>query len=157
MSAAQSFEIYKGTALAPATGVFPEIGSARREKHPANVILALDTVMFTGRVPLSTWTFTLSIADKLWVSDRTTLYFGKETRIHRAVYRDNIPRVGHRVDFQVGVAAYNNYGDVVTSVQPVRFYDTGHQAHPSALLHVEQNWMQLLFKFRLVTQEAEHL
>lgn len=111
--------------------------------------------MFTGRVPLSTWTFTIAIADKLWVSDRTTLYFGKETRINRLIYHDTVQLQGHRVGLDVGVAVYNNYGDVMKTQRPIRFYELGSQVHPSALLSVEHNWMQLMFKFRLMVHGTE--
>ena len=157
MSAAQYFDVFRGQAVpyrppAPALPVavpFPQ--------QPSNLLqpitVALDTVMYTGRVPLSTWTFTVSIVDKLWVSDRTSLYFGIETRIHRQVYHDSVRIKDHRVNLDVSIAAYNNFGDVVKSVQPIRFYELGSKVHPSALLHVEHDWMQLLFKFRLVVHE----
>ena len=111
--------------------------------------------MFTGRVPLSTWTFTIGIGDKLWVSDRTTLYFGKEARINRAIYQDAFPLQGHSVNLDVSVAVYNNYGDVMRTQRPLRFYELGAKVHPSALLPVEHDWMQLMFKFRLMVHEAE--
>jgi len=117
--------------------------------------VALDSAMFTGRVPLSTWTFTIAIADKLWVSDLTTLYFGKETRINREIYHDTFQLQGHRVSLDVGVAVYNNYGDVIKAQRPIRFYELGSQVHPSALLAVEHNWMQLMFKFRLMVHTTE--
>ena len=111
--------------------------------------------MFTGRVPLSTWTFTIAIGNKLWVSDRTTLYFGKETRINRAIYQDTIPLQGHCVNLDVSVAVYNNYGDVMRTQRPIRFYELGTKVYPSALLPVEHNWMQLMFKFRLKVHATE--
>lgn len=111
--------------------------------------------MFTGRVPLSTWTFTLGIGDKLWVSNLTTLYFGKETRVNREIYQDCVPIQGHRVSLDMSVAVYNNYGDVIKAQRPIRFYELGSNVYPSALLPVEHNWMQLLFKFRLKVHASE--
>ena len=119
------------------------------------ITLVLDSVMFTGRVPLSTWTFTLSVADKLWVSGLKTLYFGKETRINRPIYAATVPMQDHRILLDVGVAVYNNYGDILKTQRAMRFYELGSEVNSSALLPVSQNWMQLLFKFRLVVHAAE--
>ena len=159
MTAAQHFDLFQAGTPARTLSVpsrpWAPILPREASPQPRPITLVLDSVMFTGRVPLSTWTFTIAIADKLWVSDRTTLYFGKETRINRLIYHDTIPLQGHRVNLDVGVAVYNNYGDVMRILQPVRFYELGSEVQPSALLHVEHNWMQLMFKFRLMVHEAE--
>ena len=160
MSAAQQFDLFPtGTParLLPVPTRPRATPLLRREASlPARPFtVALDSVMFTGRVPLSTWTFTIAIGNKLWVSDRTTLYFGKETRINRAIYQDTIPLQGHRVNLDVSVAVYNNYGDVMRTQRPIRFYELGTKVYPSALLPVEHNWMQLMFKFRLKVHATE--
>jgi len=154
MSAAQYFDIYSeypptpaGLALPAASAETPAVKPA--VSHPRDVHMILDSVMFTGRVPLSTWTFSIAIGDKLWVSDRISLYFGKETAIRRFIYQGNLPVNQHRINLDVSVAAYNNYGDVLNATQNMRFYEVGDGAQPRGLFQVEDNWMQLLFKFRL--------
>jgi len=156
MSAAEYFDVF--TEFQPVNSNLLEPVYSPVEKPVARerfVNLFLDSVMFTGRVPLSTWTFTIAIADKLWVSDRTSLYFGKEMAIRRFIFQDKHPVVQHRVNLDIGVSAYNNYGDVLQATQCVRFYDAGNGVQPGALLQVEDNWMQLLFKFRLSFDDGQ--
>lgn len=157
MSAAQYFDISTGSTPAVATAVFPQANPATPrpmapQQRAVNVVL--DTVMFTGRVPLSTWTFTIAVGDKLWVSERTSLYFGKETPIRRFIYQDTLPVAQHRITLDVGIAAYNNYGDVLKATRALRFYDANDDFQPGALLQVEDNWMQLMFKFRLAREPS---
>jgi hypothetical protein len=160
MSAAQYFDVFTG--YKPVAGTLgapdfqPAMPAAPRlvETQQRTVNVVLDSVMFTGRVPLSTWTFTIGVGDKLWVSERTSLYFGKETAIRRFIYQDKVTIAQHRINLDVGIAAYNNYGDVLKVTRTMRFYDAGDNCQPSALLQVEDNWMQLMFKFRLAREQS---
>lgn len=156
MSAAQYFDIYTdykpvaGNVVAP---LFPIVRQSPEQQR--TVSLGLDTVMFTGRVPLSTWTFTIAIADKLWVSDRISLYFGKEVPVRRFIYQDDMLVNQHRINLDISVAAYNNYGDVLKASRNMRFYDAGDGVKPHGLFQVEDNWMQLLFKFKLSFKDSQ--
>ncbi len=155
MSAAQYFDISTGYTPVVGAPMFPQaIPAVIRPPQQRTMNVVLDTVMFTGRVPLSTWTFTIAVGDKLWVSERTSLYFGKETAIRRFIYQDTLPVAQHRINLDVGIAAYNNYGDVLKATRALRFYDAGEDIQPSTLLQVEDNWMQLMFKFRLAREPS---
>lgn len=156
MSVAQYFDIHSGGEAElhpPSRTGHPGLQVVASGHQPSvrdrQVIVALDSVMYTGRVPMSTWTFVIQVGQKLWISDRTTMYFGKPVRVGRPVYHGGVQIKGHRIGLDVGISAYNSYGDLIKSVQPLNFYEPNDALTPSSLIQVEHNWMQLMFKFRL--------
>ncbi|MGD8925292.1 MAG: hypothetical protein PVG20_00490 [Thioalkalispiraceae bacterium] len=168
MSAAEYFDLQTGQSLArtdylgddalhlhankPAFPIFRDgkvPGATNRVGEVKAISLILEEVMFTSRVPLSTWTFAFAVNEKLWVSDLTTLYFGKRTPLNRKIYRGRmfIPDQGTNID--VGITAYNSYGDMFKTSQPLRVSAASLTNTAGELVKIDEDWTQLLFKFRV--------
>ena len=109
-------------------------------------------MLFTGRVPLSTWTFVIAVADKLWVSDRTTLYFGKRTRLERHLYEDKMKIDANRLSLDIGISAYNSYGEIIQTTQSVSLLNHVKLSEQGIMMRLEQDWTQLIFNFKLRNQ-----
>jgi len=127
-----------------------------RSKHSNNnkgrirpVSIELAEVMFTGRVPISTWTFAFSINNKLWISDLTTLYFGKRVGLNKKIYREKLFVPDNRLDLEIGITAYNSYGDVLSASEPLRAFLLNDQNTTSKLVRLDEDWTQILFKFNV--------
>lgn len=113
------------------------------------VSIWLEEIMYTGRVPVSTWTLALALTQKLWVSDRLSLSFGKRMILQRQIYQDKIYVPDRRLDLNLSVTAYNSYGDIIQANKTLRGYLQAPKPGYLELLSVEQDWMQLLLKFRV--------
>jgi len=142
----------------PASGVEPvativpvtsldNFKDVRRQVRPVSVELA--EVMFTGRVPVSTWTFAISVENKLWVSGPTTLYFGKCFDLNKTLYQKDILVADNRIDMEIEITAYNGYGDVLCASESLRAYSVKEQSTTSKLVRLEEDWTQLLLKFNV--------
>jgi len=157
MSFAPHAEFIKGNPFAK-TGVdsLGRIVPVTRAKQSNNITgqvrpvkITLTELMFTGRVPVSTWTFVFSIHTKLWISDLTTLYFGKRVGMSKMVYREKLFVPDNRLDMEIGITAYNSYGDVLCSSEPMRAFLLNNKNTTSKLVRMDENWIQLLFKFAI--------
>ncbi len=136
--------------LAPLTRITPvmrprQSNNVKGQIRPVKITLT--ELMFTGRVPVSTWTFVFAIHNKLWISDLTTLYFGKRVGMNKLVFRDKLFVPDNRLDMEIGVTAYNSYGDVLSSSEPMRAFMLNEKNTTSKLIRLDQNWTQLLFTF----------
>ncbi len=158
MSVATYFDVQSSTYQAGAGEAAASLVSAPAEKRTRDekqrVIVALDSVMYTGRVPISTWLFAIEIGHKLWISNRTTMYFGKQVNIRRPIYSDMLHIDSHRIELDMGISAYNSYGDLLKTRQSLRFYESRDNMKPGNLIQMEQDWMHLMFKFRINIQPA---
>lgn len=117
---------------------------------PVNVVL--QEVMFTSRVPLSTWTFVFAINDKLWVSDLTTLYFGKRKLLQKNIFRNKMFVPDQGASLELGITAYNSYGDLFSSSRQLRVYPNNKAGHVGEMCKIDEDWTQLLFKFQVRTE-----
>jgi len=158
MSAAQYFDVQTGqseNAAAPSPLVPTVMGSAsmtgavNRNGQIKSVSVALEEVMFTSRVPLSTWTFAFAINDKLWVSKLTTLYFGKRTAINKNIYRSKMFVPDRGTNLEMDITAYNSYGDMFNMTRDIRVYTNNTANDGRVLVKIDEDWTQLLFKFHV--------
>ena len=137
-------------AVAPAKSIIPVSASKRSNNHQGQVrpvSVQLTELMFTGRVPVSTWTFVFAIHNKLWISDLTTLYFGKRVGMNKQIYREKLFVPDNRLDMEVGVTAYNSYGNVLIGSESMRAFMLNDKNTTSKLIRLDEDWTQLLFKF----------
>ncbi len=135
--------------IAPVGSIIPVSRSKQSNNHEGQVrpvSIRLSEVMFTGRVPISTWTFAFAIHNKLWVSDLTSLYFGKRVGMNKLIYREKLFVPDNRLDMEIGVTAYNNFGDVLCSSEPMRAFMLNDKNTTSKLFRLDEDWTQLLFK-----------
>jgi len=155
MSLAQQTELTNGqpfanAGFAPLEQIAPRIRSKQTNNLKGQVrpvTITLSELMFTGRVPVSTWTFVFAIHNKLWISDLTTLYFGKRVGMNKMIYRDKLFVPDNRLDMEIGISAYNSYGDVLCSSEPLRAFMVNKKNTTSKQIRLDQNWTQLLFNF----------
>ena len=124
-------------------------GSTNRIGRIRTVSVVLEEVMFTSRVPLSTWTFAFGVNDKLWVSDLTTLYFGKRTSFNKKIYRNKLFLPDNGMKLDVGITAYNSYGDRFNITQALRVHASNSANTAGELVKIDEDWTQLLFKFHV--------
>lgn len=127
-------------------------GETNRYGQVMPIQVRLDEVMFTSRVPLSTWTFAFAIKDKLWVSSLTTLYFGKRTTFKKTIYRGRlfVPESGSKLE--IGITAYNSYGDTFNTTRQLCVYSNNMAGDTGELIRLDEDWTQLLFKFHVHTE-----
>ncbi len=119
--------------------------NTKGQVRPVNITLS--ELMFTGRVPVSTWTFVFAIHNKLWISDLTTLYFGKRVGMNKLIYREKLFVPDNRLDMEIGITAYNSYGDALSSSEPMRAFMLNDKNTTSKLMRLDEDWTQLLLKF----------
>ena len=136
--------------VAPMGSIFPvsrsiQTNNIKGQVRPVSITLT--ELMFTGRVPVSTWTFVFAIHKKLWVSDLTTLYFGKRVGMNKLVFREKLYVPDSRLDMEIGVTAYNSYGNVLCRSEPMRAFLLNEKNTTSKLVRLDEDWTQLLFKF----------
>jgi len=110
------------------------------------VTLVLQDVLFTGNVTMANWTFAISVFDKLWISKKTSLYFGKTRRINRPVYTGKMNVINHKVNMDVKITAYNMYGDVIKSHQQLRMFFLNGKRFYQTLLQAEHDRTCMSFK-----------
>ena len=113
------------------------------------VSVTLQEVMFTSRVPLSTWTFAFAINEKLWVSDLTTLYFGKRTTMNRNIYRGKMFVPDRGGNITIGITAYNSYGDLFNTSRDLHISTNNAANNGGTLVNIDEDWTKLLFKFHV--------
>ena len=169
MSVAQYFDLHKGQTIAKIEGESSDTGQDeapmgtiaplfRTGKVPGEtnrygqvmpVQVVLDEVMFTSRVPLSTWTFAFAVNEKLWVSNLATLYFGKRTSFRKRIYRGKlfVPEKG--TDLEIGITAYNSYGEMFNTTRSLRVFPDNKASNTGELIKIDEDWTQLLFKFHV--------
>lgn len=171
MTTAQYFDLQTGQVNGHAEGGHPEMdqgplqdvgtspfrsgkvpGETNRYGEVMPIQVRLDEVMFTSRVPLSTWTFAFAIKDKLWVSSLTTLYFGKRTAFERTIYRGRLFVPGNGAELEIGITAYNSYGDTFNATRQLRVYPNNMAGDAGELIKLDEDWTQLLFKFHVQTE-----
>jgi len=111
------------------------------------VTLVLQEALFTGSVTSANWTFAVSVLDKLWISKKTSLYFGKTATINRSVYHGNVKIVNHKLSLDVSVTAYNMFGDVARSTQHMQMFFLERNKQNQMLFQFEQNRNSLTLKF----------
>ena len=111
------------------------------------VTLVLQEALFTGSVTSANWTFAVSVLDKLWISKKTSLYFGKTATINRPVFHGNVKLVNHKLSLDVSVTAYNMYGDVASSTQHLQMFFLEGNKQDQMLFQFEQNRNSLTLKF----------
>lgn len=163
MSAAQYFDLQSGHSdshsgavplAAPALFRPTQIpGATNRAGEIRPVSVTLQEVMFTSRVPLSTWTFAFAVNDKLWVSDLTTLYFGKQTAIKRNIYRGKMFVPDRGGNLEIGITAYNSYGDLFNTSGDLHISANNTGNNGGVLIKIDEDWTQLLFNFQV---QIEH-
>lgn len=136
---------YADHASYPVVPVRPSSPLARLEVLP--ITLVLKEALFTGSVTSANWTFAISVQNKLWISKKTSLYFGKPARLNRPVYRGLANILNHKLSLDVSVTAYNMYGDVIRSTRPLDFYFLKDRRHDQALFQFEQNRNSMTLKF----------
>ena len=158
MSAAQYFDVQTGQAESVSTfsSVLPETLGARKHTGTVNrqgqikpVNVNLEEVMFTSRVPVSTWTFAFALNDKLWVSNLMTLYFGNRTTINKNIYRGKMFVPDRGATLEMGITAYNSYGDMFNTTRDIRVYTNNIANDGRVLVKIDEDWTQLLFKFHV--------
>jgi hypothetical protein len=131
----------------PASGAVPAADESRI------VSVTLQEVMFTSRVPLSTWTFAFAANDKMFVSDLTTLYFGKRTAFNKKIYHDSICIPERGASLELGITAYNSYGDLFNVSANLRVHASNQLNATGELVTIDEDWTQLLFKFHVVIEQ----
>lgn len=114
------------------------------------VTLVLQEALFTGSVTSANWTFAVSVLDKLWISKKTSLYFGKTATINRPVFHGNVKIVNHKLSLDVSVTAYNMYGDVARSTQHLQMFFLEGNKQDQMLFQFEQNRNSLTLKFAAI-------
>ena len=169
MSAAQYFDLQASQPVSQPSAVPVDISSnsststlsklkqstsvtnLKGEIKPVRVVL--QEVMFTSRVPMSTWTFAFAVNDKLWISDLTTLYFGKRVELKKSIYRGKMFIPDRGGSLGIGITAYNSYGDVFNMNRDlhVSAHNTGNSG--GSLIHNDEDWTQLLFKFQVHVEQ----
>jgi len=163
MSAAQYFDLQAGQSDSRSEAVPPGApalfrsnpipGATNRTGEIKPVSVTLQEVMFTSRVPLSTWTFAFAVNDKLWISGLTTLYFGKQTVIKRNIYRGKMFVPDRGANLEIGITAYNSYGDIFNTSRDLHVSANNTGNNGGALIKIDEDWTQLLFKFQV---QIEH-
>jgi len=141
---------HANSSITPLTSIFPVARSRQSNNNTGQirpVKITLTELMFTGRVPVSTWTFVFSIHNKLWISDLTTLYFGKRIGMNKLVFSDKFFVPDNRLDMDIGITAYNSYGDLLTGEESMRAFILNEKKSTSKLVRIDQDWTQLVFKF----------
>lgn len=158
MSAAQYFDVETGSVEVTPTfsSVLPEMLGARKHTGAVNrqgqikpVKVNLEEVMFTSRVPVSTWTFAFALNDKLWVSNLMTLYFGNRTTINKNIYRSKMFVPDRGATLEMGITAYNSYGDMFNTTRDISVYANNIANDGRVLVKIDEDWTQLLFKFHV--------
>lgn len=124
-------------------------GSTNRHGEIRPVCVTLQEVMFTSRVPLSTWTFVFAINDKLWVSDLSTLYFGKRTAFKKTIFRGKLFVPDQGASLELGITAYNSYGDLFKTNRKLQVFTNAKVSNAGELVRIDEDWTQLLFKFHV--------
>lgn len=124
-------------------------GNANKQGQILPVTVELNEVMFTGRVPISAWTFAIGIQDKLWISRLTTLSFGKRHNVNSRVFRNRMFIPDYSLDLDLDITAYNQYGDVLKAKRPLRAYIQNTHNQASRLIRLEEDWTQLLLNFKV--------
>ncbi len=114
------------------------------------VTLVLQEALFTGSVTSANWTFAVSVLDKLWISKKTSLYFGKTVTINRPVFHGNVKIANHKLSLDVNVTAYNMYGDVARSTQHLQMFFLEGNKQDQMLFQFEQNRNSLTLKFAAI-------
>ena len=127
--------------IVPLTSIIP-IPQPRQSNNVKGQV----RLMFTGRVPVSTWTFVFAINNKLWISDLTTLYFGKRVGMNKLIFGGKLFVPDNRLDMEMGISAYNSYGDILNSTERMQAFMLNEKNTTSKLIRLDQNWTQLLFK-----------
>jgi hypothetical protein len=145
--------------------VFPDASTAYQilpvRPEPLNrqkivpLTLVLKEALFTGCVTSANWTFVISMQDKLWISKKTSLYFGKTARLNRPVYRGPANIIDHKLSLNLSVTAYNMYGSVIRSSQQVQFYFLEGEKNDDALFQFEQNHNSMTLKFAALLGKKE--
>lgn len=134
----------------PPKSIVPVRNKTNYQGQIRPVRISLEEVMFTGRVPVSTWSFAFGLHSKLWVSDLTTLYFGKRLEPRKTIFSGKLYVPDRRFDLALSMTAYNSYGDVLQGNKYLHGYVHASDAGHSDLVTLEQDWMSLLFKFRVI-------
>lgn len=124
-------------------------GATNRHGGVKSVCVTLQEVMFTSRVPLSTWTFAFAVNDKLWVSDLTTLYFGKRTAFKKNIFRGKMFVPDQGANLELGITAYNSYGDLFNTSRGLHVFTDSKVSNAGELVKIDEDWTQLLFKFHV--------
>ncbi|VAW96731.1 hypothetical protein MNBD_GAMMA21-1149 [hydrothermal vent metagenome] len=136
-------------AIAPITRIYP-VARSRQSNNTSGQVrpvnISLTELMFTGRVPVSTWTFAFAIHNKLWISDLTTLYFGKRVGLNKLIFSGKLFVPDNRLDMEMGITAFNGYGDILDSSEQIRAFMLNEKNTTSKLIRLDQNCTQLLFK-----------
>lgn len=117
----------------------------REERSP--LTLVLKEALFTGCVTSANWTFVISVQNKLWISKKTSLYFGKTARLNRPVYRGDADIINHKLSLDLNVTAYNMYGDVIRASRQLQLYFLEGKKNDQALFQIEQNRNSMTLKF----------
>ena len=138
-----------GSAARTTPRIVPMPGKTNYQGQVRPIKLVLEEAMFTGRVPLSTWTFVFGVRNKLWISQLTTLYFGKRLALNKTLYQGKLYVPDRRLDLPVTITAYNGYGDLLQADKLLRGYAPGPGNNGTQLITLEQDWMQLMFRFRV--------
>ena len=111
------------------------------------VTLVLQEALFTGTVTSANWTFAVSVLNKLWISKKTSLYFGKTTTINRPVYHNYLQINNHKLDLDISITAYNMFGDIVRSSQQLQMFFLEGKRQCQTLFQFENNRNSLTLKF----------
>jgi hypothetical protein len=109
--------------------------------------LVLKEALFTGCVTSANWTFVISVQNKLWISKKTSLYFGKTARLNRPVYRGDANIINHKLSLDLNVTAYNMYGEVIRASRQLQLYFLESKKNDQALFQFEQNRNSMTLKF----------
>lgn len=119
-------------------------------QYKAPVTLVLQDVLFTGNVTMANWTFAISVCNKLWISKKISLYFGKTRRINRPVYMDELTITNQKLDLDVKITAYNMYGDIVKTSQTLHMYFLNGKRFYQTLVQAQHNRTCLSLKFAAI-------
>ena len=161
MSAAQYFDLQNSQseeahfgvqgepAISPLFRTAQTAGATNRLGEVKPLSLTFQEVMFTSRVPVSTWTFAFAVNEKLWVSDLTTLYFGKRTEFEKKIYRGKMFIPDRGGVMTIGITAYNSYGDLFNTTRDLRVFTDNKANTAGGLVKIDEDWTQLLFKFHV--------
>lgn len=114
------------------------------------VMLVLQDALFTGNVTMANWTFAISVMNKLWISRKTSLYFGKTRKINRPVFSDSLQIENHRLSLELDITAYNMYGDIIKTKQTLQMFFANNKRYYHNLVQTEQNRTYLSLRFATV-------
>lgn len=144
---ASTFPVQHGFATNDDVQSLPAVAS-RTQICP--VILVLQEALFTGSVTMANWTFAISVMNKLWISRKTSLYFGKTRKINRPVFSDSLSIENHRLSLDLDITAYNMYGDVIKTRQTLGIFFVNNRRYYHNLIQIEQNRTCLSLRFATV-------